>query len=77
MPKPARMATTTRRDALKAAAYVAPVILTWPVVPSFASAGSANSDDKRNDTKKGKRKRQEIEIKDPKQSQGIEGRFGA
>lgn len=52
MPKP----TVTRRDALKTAAYVAPVILTWPVVPSFASAGSANSDDKRNDIKKAKDK---------------------
>jgi hypothetical protein len=32
--------TETRRDVLKKATWVAPVILTWPVLPSFARAGS-------------------------------------
>jgi hypothetical protein len=33
----------TRRDVLKIAAYVTPVILSMPFNPSFASAGSDNS----------------------------------
>jgi hypothetical protein len=33
----------TRRDVLKKAAYVTPVILSMPFNPSFASAGSDNS----------------------------------
>jgi len=34
------MADTTRREVLKKAVFVAPVILTLSAVPSFASAGS-------------------------------------
>jgi len=33
-------ADTTRREILKKTVFVTPVILTLPVVPSFASAGS-------------------------------------
>jgi hypothetical protein len=36
----------TRRDALGKAKYVAPLILTLAVMPSFASAGSAGKKDK-------------------------------
>ena len=34
----------TRRDALKKAAYVTPVILTFLAAPSFASGGSGTSE---------------------------------
>jgi hypothetical protein len=33
---------TTRRDVLRKAAFVAPVVLTLAAVPSFASAGSGD-----------------------------------
>ena len=33
------MPDTTRRDVLRAA-FIAPAVLTFPIVPSFASAGS-------------------------------------
>jgi hypothetical protein len=36
---------TTRREVLKKAIFVAPVILTLPALPSFASAGSQPGDD--------------------------------
>ena len=37
-------ADTTRREILKKAVFVAPVILTLPAVPSFASAGSGGTE---------------------------------
>jgi hypothetical protein len=37
---------STRREVLKKAAYVTPVILTLPILPSFASAGSGDPKDK-------------------------------
>jgi hypothetical protein len=40
------MPDLTRRDALKKAAYIAPLVLTLPAVPSFASAGSDTLGDK-------------------------------
>jgi hypothetical protein len=40
------MPDLTRRDALKKAAYIAPLVLTLPAVPSFASAGSDKQKDK-------------------------------
>jgi hypothetical protein len=46
------MPDLTRRDALKKAAYIAPLVLTLPAVPSFASAGS----DKHKDADKHKDK---------------------
>ena len=44
MENPLEFADTTRRDVLRKAVFVAPVILTLPVIPSFAKAGS-NEDD--------------------------------
>ncbi len=38
-------AESTRREVLKKAAFVVPIVLTFPIVPSFASAGSSKSDD--------------------------------
>lgn len=38
----------TRRDALKKAAYITPVVLTFLAAPSFASGGSGTSE--RNET---------------------------
>jgi hypothetical protein len=35
---------TTRREVLKKAIFVAPVVLTLPALPSFASAGSQPDD---------------------------------
>jgi hypothetical protein len=37
---------TTRRDALKKAAYITPVVLTFLAAPSFASGGSGRSERK-------------------------------
>ena len=37
---------TTRREVLRKSVFVAPAILTLAAVPSFASAGSGNYDDK-------------------------------
>jgi hypothetical protein len=46
----------TRRDAIKKAAYTAPLILTMLVAPSFAVAGSGNdSDRKHGEERPGKR----------------------
>jgi hypothetical protein len=45
---------STRRAVLKKAIYVAPVIVTLPVLPSFASAGSGAPEDE--DKDKGQRK---------------------
>jgi len=36
---------STRRDVLRKAAFVSPLILTLPVLPSFAKAGSTGGDD--------------------------------
>jgi len=36
---------TTRRDVLRKAVFITPVILTLPVIPSFARAGSNEGDD--------------------------------
>ena len=49
----------TRRDAIKRAAYVTPVILTMVANPSFASAGSGNPTEKKDhkDKKDHKEKR--------------------
>jgi hypothetical protein len=47
--------STTRRELLKRAAFVPPVILTLPVLPSFARAGS-NYKDKDDKNKKDKKK---------------------
>jgi hypothetical protein len=47
--------STTRREILKRAAFVPPVILTLPVLPSFARAGS-NYKDKDDKNKKDKKK---------------------
>jgi len=41
-------ADTTRRDVLRKAVFVTPLILTLPVFPSFAKAGS-NGGDERDD----------------------------
>jgi len=40
MENPLEFPDTTRRDVLRKAVFVAPVILTLPVIPSFAKAGS-------------------------------------
>ena len=40
MENPLEFADTTRRDVLRKAAFVTPVILSLPVIPSFAKAGS-------------------------------------
>ena len=39
----------TRRDALKKAAYITPVILTFLAAPSFASGGSGSGRDERHE----------------------------
>ena len=44
MEDPLESADTTRRDVLRKAVFIPPVILTLPVIPSFAKAGS-NGDD--------------------------------
>jgi hypothetical protein len=42
----------TRRDAIKKAAYTAPLILTMLVEPSFAAAGSGNDRDRKHGEEK-------------------------
>ncbi len=49
-------AQPTRREVLQKIVYVTPVILTLPVLPSFASAGSGNDDDKNRQKDKDKDK---------------------
>jgi hypothetical protein len=53
----------TRREAIKRAAYTAPVILTIVAAPSFASGGSGNYRDKK-DGKEKRDKRKKIKRKD-------------
>ena len=36
-------AVNTRRDVVRKAAYVAPLLLSFPVLPAFAAAGSRSS----------------------------------
>jgi hypothetical protein len=45
MENPLEFADTTRRDVLRKVVFIAPVILTLPVIPSFAKAGSNEADD--------------------------------
>src|SRR5262245_4453260 len=45
MENPLEFADTTRREVLRKAVFIAPVILTLPVIPSFAKAGSNEVDD--------------------------------
>ena len=45
MENPLEFADTTRREILRKAVFIAPVILTLPVIPSFAKAGSNGADD--------------------------------
>jgi hypothetical protein len=47
MESPVEFANTTRRDVLRKAVFITPVILSLPVIPSFAKAGSnaAEQDD--------------------------------
>jgi hypothetical protein len=45
MENPLEFADTTRRDILRKAVFIAPVILTLPVIPSFAKAGSDGADE--------------------------------
>ena len=45
MENPLEFADTTRREILRKAVFIAPVVLTLPVIPSFAKAGSNGADD--------------------------------
>jgi len=45
MENPLEFADTTRREILRKAVFIAPVIFTLPVIPSFAKAGSNGGDD--------------------------------
>jgi hypothetical protein len=45
MENPLEFGETTRRDILRKAVFIAPVILTLPVIPSFAKAGSDGADE--------------------------------
>jgi len=45
MENPLEFADTTRRDVLRKVVFIAPVILTLPVIPSFAKAGSSAGGD--------------------------------
>jgi hypothetical protein len=45
MENPLEFPDTTRRDVLRKAVFIAPVILTLPVIPSFAKAGSNEADE--------------------------------
>ena len=48
----------TRRDVLKKAAYVTPVVLTFLAAPSFASGGSGRDErDERKERRERKRRR--------------------
>src|SRR5262245_47725452 len=40
MENPLEFADTTRRDVLRKTVFIAPVVLTLPVIPAFAKAGS-------------------------------------
>jgi hypothetical protein len=53
MENPLEFADTTRRDVLRKAVFIAPVILTLPVIPSFAKAGSGGGDDDHDDQNDG------------------------
>jgi hypothetical protein len=53
MENPLEFADTTRRDVLRKAVFIAPVILTLPVIPSFAKAGSDGGDDDHDDQNDG------------------------
>jgi hypothetical protein len=53
MENPLAFADTTRRDVLRKAVFIAPVILTLPVIPSFAKAGSDGGDDDHDDQNDG------------------------
>jgi hypothetical protein len=44
MENPLEFPDTTRREVLRKAVFIAPVILTLPVTPSFAGAGSTRGD---------------------------------
>jgi hypothetical protein len=44
MENPLEFSDTTRREVLRKAVFIAPVILTLPVTPSFARAGSTRGD---------------------------------
>ena len=43
MENPLEFSDTTRREVLRKAVFIAPVILTLPVTPSFARAGSTDA----------------------------------
>jgi hypothetical protein len=45
MENPLEFADTTRREILRKAVFITPVILTLPVIPSFAKAGSNEAND--------------------------------
>jgi len=45
MENPPEFADTTRREVVRKAVFIAPVILTLPVIPSFAKAGSNGTED--------------------------------
>jgi hypothetical protein len=45
MENPLQFSDATRRDVLRKAVFIAPVVLTLPVIPSFAKAGSNVGDD--------------------------------
>jgi len=45
MENPLEFPDTTRRDVLRKAVFIAPVIITLPVIPSFAKAGSDGADE--------------------------------
>ena len=45
MENPLEFPDTTRRDVLRKTVFIAPVVLTLPVIPSFAKAGSNEGHD--------------------------------
>jgi len=49
MKDPLQFADTTRREILRKAVFIAPVILTLPVTPSFARAGSSGTNGEQGD----------------------------
>ena len=53
MENPLEFADTTRRDVLRKAVFVTPVILSLPVIPSFAKAGSNVEHAEQDDPKDG------------------------
>ena len=64
----------TRRDALKKAAYITPVILTFLAAPSFASGGSGTSE---RDERDERRRREEAEEDDKSRGNGKKGIAGS